>query len=190
MYKLSTAQWRLATVLLSTFVAGRALGQACAPRLLRRPTGGTSATLPWNWGWRDRRRVRYSGFGSERAERCSRRRNRAAYYQTSDLENWQRTTAGAPPLVVNANVQSLPEAGAQTRALAGDNEPGVCIRKLCVSLRRRGRALGKRDGLPGRVADRRRGRIWRSRPATTMKSSRRARRACFVLSTEGCRGAG
>jgi len=42
-------------------------------------------------------------------------------YQTSDLENWQRSTVSVPPAVVNAKTQSLPEAGARTRALAGDN---------------------------------------------------------------------
>ncbi|MDP8988505.1 MAG: hypothetical protein M3N41_00300, partial [Acidobacteriota bacterium] len=41
-------------------------------------------------------------------------------YQTSDLEIWQRTTTAAPPAVVNFKAQSLPEAGAQARALGGD----------------------------------------------------------------------
>jgi uncharacterized protein (TIGR03437 family) len=41
-------------------------------------------------------------------------------FQTADLENWQRTTTAVPPAVGNAKAQSLPEAGAQTRALSGD----------------------------------------------------------------------
>ncbi|MDP9115479.1 MAG: hypothetical protein M3O20_17605, partial [Acidobacteriota bacterium] len=42
-------------------------------------------------------------------------------FQTPDLENWQRDTTAAPPAVGNAKTQTVPEAGAQTRAPAGDN---------------------------------------------------------------------
>jgi uncharacterized protein (TIGR03437 family) len=41
-------------------------------------------------------------------------------FQTADLESWQASNAPAPPAATNATVGSLPEPGAQTRALAGD----------------------------------------------------------------------
>ena len=120
MYKLSTAQWRLATVLLSTFVAGRAVGQAVpAPAATTdwRHIGNFTVELglagPASGPVL---RVWYGTGGTLFAQTETGR-----IYQTSDLENWQRTTTAAPPTVGNAKAQTLPEAGAQTRALAGDN---------------------------------------------------------------------
>ena len=119
MYKLSTAQWRLATVLLSTFVAGRAVGQAVpapVPAADWRHIGNFTVELglagPASGPVL---RVWYGTGGALLAQTEPGR-----IYQTTDLENWQRTTTAAPPAVANANAQSLPEAGAQTRALAGD----------------------------------------------------------------------
>ncbi len=120
MYKLSTAQWRLATVLLSTFVAGPALGQAVpppAPIADWRHIGNFTVELglagPASGPVL---RVWYGTGGSVFAQTGLGR-----VFQTSDLENWQGSTTAVPPAVVNAKSQSLPEAGAQTRALAGDN---------------------------------------------------------------------
>ncbi len=120
MYKLSTAQWRLATVLLSTFVAGRALGQALPPAALTadwRHIGNFTVELglagPASGPVR---RVWYGTGGALFAQTEPGR-----VYQTTDLENWQRTTAAAPPAIVNSKAQSLPEAGALTRALAGND---------------------------------------------------------------------
>ena len=119
MYKLSTAQWRLATVLLSTFVAGRAMGQAVpapAPVADWRHIGNFTVELglagPASG---PALRVWYGTGGTLFAQTEPGR-----IYQTTDLENWQSTTTAAPTAVVNAKAQSLPEAGAQTRALAGD----------------------------------------------------------------------
>lgn len=124
MYKLSTAQWRLATVLLSTFVAGRAAGQAVPP-LAPAPTPAVDWRHIGNFTVElglagpasgSVLRVWYGTGGTLFAQTEPGR-----IYQTSDLENWQRTTTAAPPTVANAKPQTLPEAGAQTRALAGDN---------------------------------------------------------------------
>ena len=120
MYKLSTAQWRLATVLLSTFVAGRAAGQAVpppAPLADWRHIGNFTVELglagPASG---PAQRVWFGTGGMLLAQTAPGR-----VYQTADLENWQQTGAVAPPAVVNVKAQSLPEAGAQTRALTGDN---------------------------------------------------------------------
>ncbi len=119
MYKLSTAQWRLATVLLSTFVAGRAVGQAVPPLASAadwRHIGNFTVELglagPASGPVL---RVWYGSGGALFAQTEPGR-----IYQTSDLENWQRTTTAVSPSVANAKAQSLPEVGAQTRALAGD----------------------------------------------------------------------
>jgi uncharacterized protein (TIGR03437 family) len=120
MYKLSTAQWRLATVLLSTLVAGRALGQgvpAPAPLADWRHIGNFTVDLglagPASGAVQ---RVWYGPGGTLFALTEIGR-----IYQTPDLENWQSATAAPPPPAANAKTQSIPEAGAQTRTLAGDN---------------------------------------------------------------------
>jgi len=120
MYKLSTAQWRLATVLLSTFVASRALGQAApppAPLADWRHIGNFTVELglagPASGAVL---RVWYRTGGILLAQT-----EPGLVYQTADLENWQKSTAVSPPAVTNAKTQNLPEPGAQTRALAGDN---------------------------------------------------------------------
>ncbi len=124
MYKLSTAQWRLATVLLSTFVAGRAVGQA-APPLAPAPALAADWRHIGNFTVElglagpasgPVLRVWYGTGGTLFAQTEAGR-----VLQTPDLENWQRTTTAAPPTIANAKAQTLPEAGAQTRALAGDN---------------------------------------------------------------------
>ncbi len=120
MYKLSTAQWRLATVLLSTFVAGRALGQALPP---------AASTADWRHIGNFTVELGLAGPASGPVKRVWYGSGGALFaqtepgrvYQTTDLENWQRTTAAAPPAIVNAKAQSLPEAGALTRAQAGNN---------------------------------------------------------------------
>ena len=122
MYKLSTAQWRLATVLLSTFVAGRAAGQAVPP-----PAPAPAPAVDWRHignftvelglagpASGPVQRVWFGTGGTLLAQIAPDR-----IYQTYDLENWQRSTASVPPPVANAKVQSLPESGA--RARAGDS---------------------------------------------------------------------
>ena len=117
MYKMSTAQWRLATVLLSTFVAGRALGQSVPP---------PAPTTDWRHIGNLTVELGLAGAASGPVERVWFGTGGALFaqtepgriYQTFDLENWQRTTAVAPA-VVSGTTQSLPEAGARTRT--GDN---------------------------------------------------------------------
>jgi len=124
MYKLSTAQWRLATVLLSTFVAGRTAGQAVPP-LAPAP----APTVDWRHIGSFTVELGLAGPASGPVQRVwfgtggtlLALTETGRIYQTSDLENWQRSTVSVPPAVVNAKTQSLPEAGARTRALAGDN---------------------------------------------------------------------
>ena len=97
MYKLSTAQWRLATVLLShSGCRGRAQRPAVPCRLGAglTPTGGTSAT-PW---WIEALAGPASGPVQARVVRAGRNavmpRPRAGrVYQTADLENWQASNA-------------------------------------------------------------------------------------------------
>ena len=120
MYKMSTAQWRLATVLLSTFVAGRALGQALpppAPAADWRHIGNYTVELGLAGAASGPVQRVWFGAGGMLFALIEPGR----LYQTSDLENWQRGATAAPPAVVNATARSLPEAGARTRALAGDN---------------------------------------------------------------------
>ena len=124
MYKLSTVQWRLATVLLSVLVASPALAQgvpAAAPLADWRHIG--SFTVDWALAGPASgpvKRVWYGTGGVLFAQTESGR-----VYQTADLENWQASAAPVPPAAVNAiadaGARTLPEAGAQTRALAGDN---------------------------------------------------------------------
>jgi uncharacterized protein (TIGR03437 family) len=120
MYKLSTVQWRLATVLLSTFVAGRAFGQAVpqlAPTADWRHIGNFTVELGLAGAASGPvARVWYGSGGTLFAQIEPGR-----VFQTPDLENWQRTTTTAPPTIGSSKAQTLPEAGARTRALAGDN---------------------------------------------------------------------
>ncbi|MEO8048863.1 MAG: hypothetical protein ABI833_00485 [Acidobacteriota bacterium] len=122
MYKFSTAPWHLATVLGVTLAAGSANGQPAAP----------AATAGFTADWRHIgnyvldealagaasgpcKRVWYGAGGMLYVQSGSGR-----VYQTSDLESWQASSARAPVANAKAAVGSLPEPGAQTRALAGD----------------------------------------------------------------------
>ncbi len=117
MYKLSTAQWRLATVLLSTFVASRAVGQAVPP-LAPAP----APAVDWRHIGNFTVELGLAGPASGPVERVwygtggtlFAQTEPGRVFQTPDLENWQRTTTAAPPAVRNAKAQTLPEAGAQT----------------------------------------------------------------------------
>jgi len=121
MYKLSTAPWRLATVLFVILAPWRAHAQ---------PASGLAPLLP---DWRrignfvlDQalagtasgpcKRVWYGPGGMLLVQTASGR-----VYQTADLESWRPSNALVPPAGANAAVGILPEAGAQTRALGGDN---------------------------------------------------------------------
>ena len=111
MYKLSTAQWRLATVLATTLVAGPAAAQNWTHIgnfvLDRGLAGAASGPV---------KRVWYGPGGALYAQTRVGR-----MYQTVDLENWQPSGASVHSVATNARVRTLPETGAQTRALPGDN---------------------------------------------------------------------
>ncbi len=112
MYKLSTVEWRLATVLFGWLAAGPALAQVTDWRhigntVLDQALAGP-ATGPV-------KRVWYGTAGVLLAQTQAGR-----VYQTADFENWQASSAMAPPPAANAVVPALPEAGAQTRAVAGE----------------------------------------------------------------------
>src|ERR1035437_3077121 len=103
MYKLSTAQWRLATVLLSALFAGparaqvvsadwRHVGNSVVDEALAGPASGPV------------KRVWYGPGGTLYTQTRSGR-----VYQTADLENWQASGAPVPPAGANAVVRSLPE---------------------------------------------------------------------------------
>ena len=113
MYKLSTVEWRLATVLFSLLTAGSAAAQVTDWRhigttVLDEALAGP-ATGPVERVWYGTAGVLYA---QTRADRV---------YQTADLENWQASTVAPPPAAANALVPLLPEKGAQTRAVAGDS---------------------------------------------------------------------
>ena len=120
MYKLSTAPWRLATVLLVILAPWRALAQP-APLLAAvtpdwRHIGNLvvdealagAASGPCKRVWYGPGGILYVQTGSGRV------------YQTADLESWTASNALAPPAGANTAVGTLPEAGAQTRAFPGD----------------------------------------------------------------------
>lgn len=118
MYKMSTAQWRLATVLVSTLGAGfaaaqgvagvgvdwRHIGNSVLDRGLAGPASGPV------------KRVWYGAAGALNAQTRA-----GLVYQTADFENWKASAASVPPLGMNASARTLPEPGAQTRALPGEN---------------------------------------------------------------------
>ena len=119
MYKLSTAPWRFATVLVLLLEpwpahaqSGPALGLAPDWRhignlVLDEPLAGT-ASGPCKRVWYGAGRTLYVETASGRV------------YQTADLENWQPSNASVPSSASNAVAASLPEPGAQTRALTED----------------------------------------------------------------------
>ncbi len=113
MYKLSTAPWRFATVLVvilapwevlaQTAPDWRHIGNFVLDQGLAGPASGPC------------KRVWYGPGGMLLVQNASGR-----VYQTADLESWQASNVPVPPAGVNAMVVTLPEPGAQTRALAGD----------------------------------------------------------------------
>jgi uncharacterized protein (TIGR03437 family) len=122
MYKLSTAPWRFATVLLVILAPWCAHAQTASPMAGAVPTPdwrhignfvldqalAGAASGPCKRVWYGAGVGLYVQTGSGRV------------YQTSDLENWQASSVPVPPAGINAVVGSLPEPGAQTRALPGD----------------------------------------------------------------------
>jgi uncharacterized protein (TIGR03437 family) len=122
MYKLSTAPWRLATVLFAALAPGLSHAQT-APRLAAagltpdwRHIGNLvvdqalagAASGPCTRVWYGPGGVLYVQTGSGHV------------YQTAELENWQASDTRVPPAGTNAAVGRLPEPGAQTRAFPGD----------------------------------------------------------------------
>src|SRR6185295_15871641 len=125
MYKLSTAPWRLATVLLVILAPWRGLAQPAAPLRALTPDWrhignlvldealAGAASGPSKRVWYGPGGVLYVQTGDVN--------HGSRVYQTADLESWHPSSAQAPPAGTNAAVVTLPEPGAQTRALAGDN---------------------------------------------------------------------
>src|SRR5579859_2257136 len=121
MYKLSTALWRFATVLVIILGPWRAQAQPPAPLaasltpdwrhignfVLDQALAG-AASGPCKRVWYGVSGVLYVQTGSGHV------------YQTADLENWQASTAPVAPAGINALVGTLPELAAQTRAFPGD----------------------------------------------------------------------
>src|ERR1700731_1059209 len=112
MYKLSTVEWRLATVLFSLLTTDAALAQQADWRHIGNTevdqalAGPATAAVQRLWSW-----TAGAPFRKTLAGRV---------YQTPDLENWHASTAAPPPPAGNAPVPRLPEEGAQTRAVVGD----------------------------------------------------------------------
>src|ERR1700704_198936 len=105
MYKLSTVEWRLATVLFSLLTAGPALEQSAVAQVNDwRHIGNTvidqalagPATGPV-------KRVWYGTAGLFAQTRAGH------VYQTADLENWQASAAAPPPPGANVVGPRLPE---------------------------------------------------------------------------------
>lgn len=126
MYKLSTAPWRLATVLLAVLAPWLAHAQPAPPAMgaglvpdwrhignfvLDGALAG-AASGPCKRVWYGPGGIIYVQTGDVK--------NGSRVYQTADLESWQASSAPVPPAGPNAAVGSLPEAGVQTRALPGD----------------------------------------------------------------------
>jgi len=116
MYKLSTAPWRFAPVLLAVLAPWRIHAQPAVPSpdwrhignfVLDEALAGV-ASGPCTRVWYGPGGVLYVQTSSGRL------------YQTADLESWQASTAQMPPARTNVAVGTLPEPGAQTRALPGD----------------------------------------------------------------------
>jgi uncharacterized protein (TIGR03437 family) len=118
MYKLSTAPWRFATVLLAVLAPWRVQAQ---------PAAATGLTPDWRHignlvldeslagaASGPCKRVWYGPGGMLYVQTASGR-----VYQTADLESWQASNAQVPPAATNAAVGTLPEPGAQTRAING-----------------------------------------------------------------------
>ncbi len=120
MYKLSTAPWRLATVLFVILVASRAYAQTAPPVTVLTPDWrhignlvvdealAGAASGPCKRVWYGPGGTLYVQTGAGRV------------YQTADLENWHPSNVLVPPAGSNAVVRSLPEPLAQTRAFPGD----------------------------------------------------------------------
>lgn len=122
MYKLSTAPWRFATVLLIVVVPWLARAQVSPPTPAAGPNPdwrhigslvvdealAGAASGPCKRVWYGPGGILYVQVDSGRV------------YHTADMEAWKVSDAYAPPAEKNAAVGSLPEAGAQTRALSAD----------------------------------------------------------------------
>ena len=121
MYKLSTAPWRLATVLFVSLASQRAYAQTAPPVTVLTPDWrhignfvvdeelAGAASGPCKRVWYGPGGVLYVQTASGRV------------YRTADLESWQASNAQVPPAGINAAVRILPEPGAQTRAFPGDS---------------------------------------------------------------------
>ena len=127
MYKLSTAQWRLATVLLGALVCGRVNAQV-VPAVAGALANAAVPYVDWRHVGNSVVDEGLAGLASGPAKRVWFGLDGALYaqtetgrtYQTADLEIWQESGALAPAAGSNAVVPNLPESGAQTRALPGD----------------------------------------------------------------------
>ncbi len=127
MYKLSTAPWRFATVLLVILGPWRAHAQQ-AP-----PVAAAGLTPDWRHignlvldealagaASGACKRVWYGPGGMLYVQTRGGDNEPGRVYQTADLESWQPSNAPVPTVVANAMTGSLPEPGAQTRAFPGD----------------------------------------------------------------------
>ena len=125
MYKLSTAPWRFATVL--------AIAVPWCAHAQQSPLPASGLTPDWRHignlvldealagaASGPSKRVWY-GPGGVLYVQTGDVNHGSRVYQTADLESWQPSSAQAPAAGTNAAVVTLPEPGAQTRALAGDN---------------------------------------------------------------------
>ncbi len=125
MYKLSTAPWRFATVLFVILASWQAHAQPV-------PQGGSGLTPDWR---HIGNLVLDQGLAGAASGPCKRvwygpdgilyvqtgdADHGSRVYQTTDLEDWQASSARVPPAATNATVGNLPEPGARTRAFPGD----------------------------------------------------------------------
>ncbi len=174
MYKLSTAQWRLATVLLSTFCCWPCAGPSRAPACSAAPDWRHIGNFTVELGLAGPASgpVQASLVRDGRNAVC-RRPHRAVCIRRPIWRTGSETAAAVPPAVVNANGREVfPKPGAQTRALAGDNSRVYAFGKFVYRSEDGGAHWENADRLYAglSIAGGRRGAIWRSRRATAMRS--------------------